>query len=92
MKGVAFAGDRGVSRVEVSTDNGETWQDARIDYRGSRLSWVLWSFDWRPTEPGEYDLSVRATDGKGQLQQVEKDRGPFSGVTGLHKITIYLGA
>src|SRR2546425_1545030 len=28
--GVAFAGDRGISRVEVSTDGGSTWADATL--------------------------------------------------------------
>ena len=92
VKGVAFSGDRGVSRVEVSTDGEESWQEARIDYPGTRLTWVLWSFDWKPNEPGEYDLTVRATDGRGEAQQFDRDRSPFSGITGLHKITVYLDA
>lgn len=92
VKGVAFAGDRGVSRVEVSTDGGETWQEARIDYPGTSLTWVLWSYDWKPSDPDEYDLMVRATDGRGEVQQLEKDRSPFSGVTGFHEITVYLDA
>ena len=92
LKGVAFAGDRGVSRVEVSVDGEKTWQDAKIDYPGTRLTWVLWSCDWKPAAPGEYQLVVRATDGNGAVQRLEKERGPFSGVTGLHKITVYLGA
>ena len=92
VRGVAFAGDRGVSRVEISLDDQKTWQDATIDYPGTRRSWALWSFDWRPKDPGEYKLAVRATDGNGAVQHYEKDRSPFSGVTGLHGITVYLAA
>ncbi len=92
LRGIAFAGDRGVSRVEVSADDEKTWQAARIDYRGTKLTWVLWSYDWRPPGPGEYRLTVRATDGNGAVQRLEKERGPFSGTTGLHKITLYLAA
>ncbi len=92
LKGVAFAGDRGVSRVEVSLDDEQTWQEAKIDYPGTKLTWVLWSFDWNPTEAGENKLAVRATDGTGAVQTFEKDRSPFSGTTGLHKITVYLAA
>jgi DMSO/TMAO reductase YedYZ molybdopterin-dependent catalytic subunit len=92
LKGVAFAGDRGVSRVEVSLDDGKNWEQARIDYPGTKLSWVLWSFDWRPAAPGEYKLAVRATDGTGAVQRFEPERSPFSGATGLHKITVYLAA
>lgn len=92
MKGIAFAGDRGVSKVEVTVDDGKTWEEAKIDYPGTKLTWVLWSFPWRPPGPGEYKLSVRATDGAGELQRLEKDRAQFSGVTGFHQITVYLDA
>jgi DMSO/TMAO reductase YedYZ molybdopterin-dependent catalytic subunit len=92
MKGIAFAGDRGVSKVEVTVDDGKTWQKAKIDYPGTKLTWVLWSYVWKPPGPGEYQLSVRATDGTGAVQQIEKNRGPFSGVTGFHRITVYLSA
>jgi DMSO/TMAO reductase YedYZ molybdopterin-dependent catalytic subunit len=92
LKGIAFAGDRGVSRVEISTDKEQTWQEATIDYPGTRLTWVLWSYEWKPAFTGEFNLSVRATDGQGQVQQLEKDRSPYSGITGLHQITVYLQA
>jgi DMSO/TMAO reductase YedYZ molybdopterin-dependent catalytic subunit len=92
LKGVAFAGDRGVSKVEVTTDDGRNWEEAKIDYPGTKLTWVLWSYDWKPPGPGEHKLSVRATDGAGVVQEVEKARGPFSGVTGFHQITVYLAA
>ncbi len=92
MKGVAFAGDRGVTKVEVTTDGGRTWAEARIDYPGTKLTWVLWSYDWQPNEPGEHKLSVRATDGTGALQREEKERELFSGATGFHQVTVYLAA
>ncbi len=87
LKGIAFAGTRGISRVEVSTDGGGIWQDARLDYQSTPLTWVLWSLDWRPAEPGEYKLVVRATDGTGALQSAE-DRGTApEGATGYHRVT-----
>jgi hypothetical protein len=73
-------------------DDEKSWQNAKIDYPGTKLTWVLWSFDWKPAGPGEYKLAVRATDRTGAVQKLEKDRGPFSGATGLHKITVYLAA
>ena len=92
VKGIAFGGDRGISRVEVSDDDGETWDDAKIDYPGTKLTWALWSYDWRPDGPDDYPLVVRATDGEGELQEVEEDRGWFSGVTGFHKIVVHVTA
>lgn len=92
LKGVAFGGDRGISRVEISDDDGETWTDAKIVYPGSKLTWALWSHDWHPDGPDDYTLVVRATDGEGEVQEFEEDRNPYSGVTGFHKILVHVTA
>jgi len=87
LRGRAFAGARGVSRVEVTTDDGQTWQEAELDYKNTDLEWVFWSYDWRPTEPGDYSLAVRAYDGPGALQETEPRPTVRSGQTGLHRAT-----
>ena len=88
LLGIAYGGDRGVSKVEVSTDDGKTWREAGITHDGSKLAWSIWSHDWRPEVPGEYRLVVRATDGEGELQTSEVRRvGSGMGATGLHKVT-----
>jgi DMSO/TMAO reductase YedYZ molybdopterin-dependent catalytic subunit len=88
LKGIAFGGDRGVSRVEVSIDGGTTWRQARIDYPGTQLSWALWTYDWSGAAPGEYVLVVRATDGDGELQSsVERGTVP-EGATGYHRVKL----
>ena len=88
LSGLAFAGNRGVSKVEVSFDDGQVWQAAEIDYPGSILSWALWSYAWRPTRPGDYKLAVRATDAAGELQ-TPQGRGIVSeGATGYHRATV----
>ena len=92
VKGIAFGGDRGISRVEISDDDGETWTDANIHYAGTKLTWALWSYDWHPDGPDDYTLIVRATDGEGEVQEWEEDRSPFSGVTGFHKIVVHVTA
>ena len=92
IKGVAFGGDRGISRVEISDDDGETWADAKIDYPGTKLTWALWSYNWQPDGPDDYTVVVRATDGEGEVQEFDEDRGWFSGVTGFHKIAVHVTA
>src|SRR5206468_2502189 len=62
VKGIAFGGDRGISRVEISDDDGEAWTDASIHYAGTKLTWALWTYKWRPDGPDDYTLVVRATD------------------------------
>lgn len=90
LRGVAFGGDRGISRVEVSVDDGATWREAKLDYPGTKLTWVLWSYDWRPAGPDNYTLVVRATDGEGEVQEWDEERPFKSGTTGFHKITVYV--
>jgi len=92
LKGVAHAGNRGISRVEVSTDEGKTWNEAKIDYAKSPLAWALWSYDWRPAQAGEYKLAVRATDGTGELQTAQERGTAPEGATGYHKITAQIEA
>ena len=68
IAGVAFAGDRGISKVEVSVDGGNTWNEATLKPPRSPYSWVLWAYEWTPTAAGTASIIVRATDGQGQLQ------------------------
>jgi len=88
VKGVAFGGDRGISRVEFSDDGGQTWDEAEVYYSGGDLAWSLWSYKWEPDDADDYTLVVRATDGEGDVQQWDEGRGPFSGVAGLHTIMV----
>jgi DMSO/TMAO reductase YedYZ molybdopterin-dependent catalytic subunit len=94
VKGMAYGGDRGISRVELSFDDGKTWDDADIYYAGGDLAWSLWNAHdgWLPDAPGDYIIVARATDGEGTVQEWEPQRSPFSGATGLHKIVVHLTA
>jgi DMSO/TMAO reductase YedYZ molybdopterin-dependent catalytic subunit len=92
VKGVAYGGARGISRVELSFDGGQGWSDAEIYYVGNPLAWSLWKAQWLPAAVGDYTLVVRATDGEGDVQEWEEDRGPFSGTAGLHNISVQVTA
>ena len=85
FRGVAMGGDRGISKVEVSTDGGQTYQPAEIHQPGTKISWSLWRYEWTPTQPAEeVRVFVRAVDGEGtpQIEQF-RDQVPH-GSTGLH--------
>ena len=86
IRGRAFAGDRGIQKVEFSADDGETWREVRIDYPGTKLTWTFWSADWLPKEPGEYTLVSRATDGTGTPQPSETRGIVPQGATGYHRV------
>ena len=83
--GVAWAPHRGIDRVEVSTDDGETWNDARLAAQLDVDVWRQYVYDW-DAEPGEYTLKVRATDGEGETQTEEEAAPHPSGATGYHTI------
>src|SRR5215218_279573 len=86
IAGIAFAGDRGISKVEVSIDGGNTWQSASIKDPLSRNSWVLWALEWIPQNKGKYNIVVRATDKAGSIQTAEiRDNYP-NGATGYHSV------
>ncbi len=91
LGGYAFAGDRGISKVELSFDQGQTWQEATLKPAISNLTWTLWAFPWSPTT-GSYSVYARATDGTGAVQ-TGAQASPFpSGATGYAMITINVGS
>lgn len=94
IAGIAFAGDRGIQKVEVSTDDGRTWQKAFVKKALSPSTWVLWAFEWEPpkdpTMHGRFMVKVRATDGRGQVQTAEIVPPLPDGASGLHTIMVKL--
>jgi len=88
LQGIAYAAGRGIAGVEVSTDAGQSWRPARIDYAGTKATWSLWSFDWTPSGAGNHELVVRATDGDGMLQPEPHHGISPSGAAGYHRITV----
>ncbi|MHB8611526.1 MAG: molybdopterin-dependent oxidoreductase [Candidatus Dormibacteraceae bacterium] len=88
VAGVAFAGTRGISKVEVSTDGGSSWSEAPFRTPLSTLTWVLWTVEWSPPAEGAYRLMVRATDGMGALQDSRSAASYPSGASGYHSIHV----
>jgi DMSO/TMAO reductase YedYZ molybdopterin-dependent catalytic subunit len=81
--GIAWAGDRGIRKVELQFDDGE-WIEAILRTPPlSPLTWVHWRYDW-PASSGSYSVRVRATDGTGALQIEESQGTRPDGATGYH--------
>jgi len=79
--GIAYSGDRGISRIEVRTDDGP-WEEARIRSPLSPESWVIWRYDW-PLREGRHTLFVRCFEGDGTPQIANRRPVYPSGATGI---------
>ena len=88
IAGVAWAGDRGVSRVEVSTDGASTWTEALLRAPVGPLSWRQWALPWTPERTGAVEVVCRATDGLGRVQTAAVAPPHPAGATGLHRVTV----
>ncbi|HCO02368.1 MAG TPA: sulfite oxidase, partial [Actinobacteria bacterium] len=62
-----------IERVEVSTDGGGTWAEAKLLGEGAPMAWRLWEFNWKTPADGKRALMARATDKRGRIQPMERD-------------------
>ncbi|HKZ55896.1 MAG TPA: molybdopterin-dependent oxidoreductase [Anaerolineales bacterium] len=87
--GIAWAGSRGISRVEVQVDDGP-WIEAVLRTPPlSPLTWVQWRYDWQ-RQAGRHTFRVRAYDGAGLLQATTSRPVRPDGATGVHELTVNL--
>jgi DMSO/TMAO reductase YedYZ molybdopterin-dependent catalytic subunit len=68
LRGHAWAGDRAVRKVHVSTDFGATWQAAELRAPANRLAWQRWLAEVQLAEKGYYEIWARAVDEAGVSQ------------------------
>ena len=87
IAGVAFSGNKGISEVDISTDNGQSWQRATLKRPLSDLTWVLWELDWQP-KPGNYTVLVRAIDLEGNVQDPNVAPPLPNGSSGYHTVVV----
>jgi DMSO/TMAO reductase YedYZ molybdopterin-dependent catalytic subunit len=89
VAGVAWAPDRGVSKVEVSIDQG-AWQPATLSTPISKATWVQWLLPW-DAAAADHEIRVRATDDT-VAPQPDNSTPPFpDGARGYHTISVHVG-
>ncbi len=85
--GIAWAGDRRISAVELSTDDGGSWSRAQLEGELGPLAWQRWQLALE-LPPGTRNLVVRATDGTGALQDATARPPHPSGSSGYHRVSV----
>ena len=77
-----------IERVEVSTDDGQSFADAQLDEPVSRAAWRGWRFHW-DAPPGEHVLCSRASDAAGNVQPLDPpwNRGGYAN-NAVERVTV----
>lgn len=71
IRGLAWSGRAPVVRVEVSVDDGQSWEAAELADSAGRYAWRPWEYAWQATAPGLARLKSRAYDAEGNVQPDE---------------------
>jgi len=80
VRGAAWTSDSQITKVELSTDGGSTWNETNLLGEPKPNAWRLWEFNWQtPAAPGNQTLMARATDSLGHTQPLQRDpdRGTY---------------
>ena len=91
ITGVAWAGEADVTKVEISTDGGATWQAAQLGADHAKYAWRLFKHSWSPRSAGDFTLMARATDSAGRVQPMQPDWNPSGYLwNGVEKVRIHV--
>ena len=71
VRGIAFDGGYGITRVDFSEDGGKTWREAKLGKDLGKYSFRQWTTTFKPERAGTYDLRVKAANRNNQSQPME---------------------
>jgi sulfite oxidase len=93
VRGAAWAGEAGVTRVDISIDAGRSWQPARLGIEQARYAWRLWEYAWRAPGAGDFTIMSRATDDQGRTQPQTAAWNPSGYLyNAIDRVTIHVHA
>jgi DMSO/TMAO reductase YedYZ molybdopterin-dependent catalytic subunit len=76
IAGVAWTGEGRIVGVDVSTDEGRTWQQAELLGEAAPYAWRQWRFLWQANDTGPHTILSRAIDERGEVQPVASPWNP----------------
>ena len=92
VRGVAFDGGHGIDKVQISIDNGETWEDAVLDNNSNgKYAYRAFTYTFKPKDSGRQTIMCRASNKRGEVQPFAKDikwnRGGYK-YNGIDEVTV----
>lgn len=89
VRGRAWVGEGVVERVEISTDEGKTWQPAQLKRAGDKYAWSTFTYEFRPAAPGYVTFLARAWDDRGNAQPAIPSWNPLGYFwNGWHRVGV----
>ena len=91
--GAAYAGEIDIERVDISTDNGQSWAPATFIGLHEPYAWRQWQYVWDVKASGDYTLMARATDVNGNQQPMKSSWNVLGyGANGVeeHAVTVHI--
>ena len=93
VRGRAWVGEGEVAKVEISTDEGQTWQPARLSRDGDKYAWRSFTHEFKPERPGYVTLLARAWDSRGNAQPAVPYWNPLGYFwNGWHRVGVVVEA
>lgn len=93
ISGVAWSNGSPIMEVQVSTDGGRSWKQARFGDDQAKYAWRLWDFTWTPPADGYYNLMARAKDLSGDIQPLVQEWNPSGYLYNVvHSVGVRVGA
>ena len=68
IRGSAYAGEAGIQKIEVSIDDGKSWNPAKLIGLQETYAWRHWEYIWQAKQRGDFTIMARATDTDGRRQ------------------------
>jgi DMSO/TMAO reductase YedYZ molybdopterin-dependent catalytic subunit len=93
VRGAAWAGDDGVTAVELSADGGATWHAATLAPLRNRYDWARFTAAVPIASDGPAEIMVRATDDRGRAQPLRPENWNPQGYAcnTVHRVRITVG-
>lgn len=93
VRGHAWVGEGAVERVEISIDEGKTWQRAELARTGDKYAWRTFTYQFRPERPGYVSFLARAWDDRGNAQPAVPYWNPLGYFwNGWHRVGVVVEA